>query len=285
MVEDAQRQARFIQDVSDDLASGSVSFPTHIEATLKIRRLVDDPDIAADSLARAIATEPLLATKLVRLANSAALHPGGAPVADVRAAVIRVGFAHVRTLVIAVAIDQLRQARELGPYQDSARALWEHSLNVAALSYVLAKKLTRLNPDTALYAGLVHDIGQFYLLSRVPEYPELLDSRADLSALMFELHQSVSHTVLESLATPEQIIRAVDDHETCSDSYPPTTLGDLLFIANQMADASNPFSRTDAYSDAVMREAVTFGWDRDAVAAVLAESDAELRSVVAALGA
>lgn len=285
MAEDLQRQARFIQDISDDLASGSVSFPTYIDATLKIRELVDDPAMTADRLARAVGAEALLSAKLIRLANSAALNPGGPPVTDVRAAIIRVGFAHVRTLVWAVAMDQLRQARELGEFRDTARQLWEHSLNVAAIAYVLTKKLTRLNPDAALYAGMVHDIGLFYLLSRVPEYPELLDARDELSALMFDLHEGVAHAILESLGTPEEVIRAVDDHEMFGDGFPPESLSDVLFIANQMATAANPFSIVDEYSKQVMRDAATFGWDRNVVAAVIAESDAEMRSVMTALGA
>lgn len=280
---DLQRQARFIQDISDDLASGSVSFPTFIDATLKIREVVDDPDVSVDRLARAISTEALLAAKLVRLANSAALHHGGSPIVDVRSAVVRVGFANVRTLVVAVAMDQLRQSRELGQFRQQARGLWEHSMSVAALAYVLTKKLTKLNADAALYAGVVHDIGQFYLLSRVPHYPELLDSHADISALMFDLHESVAHAVLESLGTPDEIIKAVDDHEAFGEVFPPQSLSDVLFIANRMASVRNPFAVSDEYSDAVMREAVTFGWDKAVVEAVISESQAELQSVVAAL--
>ena len=44
--------------------------------------------------------------------------------------------------------------------------LWERSVNVAALAYVIAKKMTSLNPDEAMFAGIVHDLGRFYLLSQ-----------------------------------------------------------------------------------------------------------------------
>ena len=279
----SERASRFMRDISEELASGSITFPTSMDASLRIRRMIDDPDIGLEVLAKAIVAEPLLSSKLVRLANSAAFRTGGPAVADVKTAALRVGVARIRTLAIAVAVDQMVQARQMAPVKLLARQLWEHSVNVAALAFVLTRKLTGLNPDTALYAGIVHDIGQFYLLSRVADYPELLDGSNDLSALMFDIHKSVGHAVLESLGTPDEIVKAVDDHDIYGSGFPPGSLGDVLFIANQMAEAPNPFVVTDEYSRQVMRDAAVFGWDRSMVDAVVEESRAEMESIAGAL--
>ncbi|GAB4448776.1 MAG: HDOD domain-containing protein [Rhodocyclaceae bacterium] len=236
------RTQGFVREITSELASGSVSFPTSMDATLRIRRLTEDPACGMEDLAKAVSVEPLLAAKLVRLANSAALRVAGSPVADVRTAVLRVGFARTRTLSIAVAIDQLVQSRHMRPVLGLARALWMHSVDVASLACVLAKRFTRLNPDEALYAGVVHDIGQFYLLSRAVEHPELLEAGAELSALMFDWHRAVGHALLESLATPEPVLAAVDGLELYEDAFPPRTTGDVLWIADQLARAPNPFA-------------------------------------------
>src|SRR4051812_1119007 len=99
---------RFLQDIAKDLTKGDVSFPTFSAATLNIRRATDDPDASLDRLASAVSAEPLLAVKLVRLANSAAMNPGGrAPARDVRTAVMRTGQMTVRSIAMAVACDQL----------------------------------------------------------------------------------------------------------------------------------------------------------------------------------
>lgn len=279
----SDRAGRFMRDISEELASGSVTFPTSMDATLRIRRMIDDPDIGLETLGKAIVAEPLLSSKLVRLANSAAFGSGGPAVTDVKTAALRVGVARIRTLAIAVAVDQMVQARQMAPVKLLARQLWEHSVNVAALAFVLTRRLTGLNPDTALYAGIVHDIGQFYLLSRVAEYPELLDGSNDLSALMFDIHKSVGHAVLESLGTPDEVVKAVDDHDIYGSGFPPASLGDVLFIANQMSEAPNPFAVTDEYSRQVMRDAAVFGWDRSVVDAVVEESRAEMESIAGAL--
>ena len=57
--------------------------------------------------------------------------------------------------------------------------LWEHTAHVAALSQVLAKKVTHVDPETAMFAAIVHEVGGFYLLSRAEEYPGLLDDNTE----------------------------------------------------------------------------------------------------------
>ena len=44
--------------------------------------------------------------------------------------------------------------------------LWAHSIEVAATSQVLARSVTHLDPEEALLAGLLHDIGALPILSR-----------------------------------------------------------------------------------------------------------------------
>src|SRR2546430_2720437 len=59
---------RIVQDLAAELSTGKISFPTFIDATLKIRRALNDPNADADRIARTISAEPLLAAKLVQVA-------------------------------------------------------------------------------------------------------------------------------------------------------------------------------------------------------------------------
>ena len=98
MTTDTQRTAfRFLQDIAGDLSKREITFPTFANATLKVRRALDDPGVDAERISRVIMAEPLLAAKVVRIANSAAVNPGGKPVNDVKTAVTRVGLIAVRT--------------------------------------------------------------------------------------------------------------------------------------------------------------------------------------------
>jgi putative nucleotidyltransferase with HDIG domain len=232
-----QRAFQFLQDIAGDLSGGVISFPTFIDATVKVRNALNNPDIDAGRLAQVVSGEPLLATKLVRMANSAALNPSGRQVGDVRTAVMRVGFNAVRSTAAAVAVQQVRASKDLAPFAAEAERAWRHSLDVAAVAYVLARALTRLNPDEALFAGLVHDIGRFYLLSRAAKYPELVKHRDELESIVAEWHPSIGEAILQGQGLPEGLVAAVAEHEGGEYRFPPKTLTDVVTIANLAAHA------------------------------------------------
>ncbi len=274
---------RFLQELAADLSSGDISFPTFLDATLKVRMALKSPDVTAEELARIVMSEPLLSVKVMRLANSVALNPAAKPVADLRSAVIRVGFASIRTLAITVAMDQLLEAKEMEPYAARTRALWEHCIEVAALSFVVAKHLTRINPHEAMFTGLVHDIGMFYLLSRASRRPELSADSVELGKLVFEWHTSVGHAVLGALGMSEEVTEAVAEHELPVRETVPRTLAHVVSLANEIAQHRNPFA-TDEMREAVRGEIEPLPRiAQEQLATIVAESREEMASIINAL--
>lgn len=265
---------RFLLGIADDLARGDVSFPTYLGAAVKIRAALDDPHLTIDTMSRIVQSEPLVAAKVIRLANSAALNPSGREIADVRSAVMRVGFAAIRTLAMAVAIEQLMCEKEMSPYRERTRELWEHSLEVAALSFVIARHVTSLNPDEALFAGLVHDIGHFYLLSQIARTPGIVRDKDELQRVLEEWHVGIGHAVLVALDTPESILLAVHLHEAPFGGDQPRTFGEVLYVANCVAGHGNPFSPASPGHPSPAS---------DAIALIVDEHHDELASLIAAL--
>ncbi|MEO5785642.1 MAG: HDOD domain-containing protein [Casimicrobiaceae bacterium] len=265
---------RFLQDIAKDLAEREVSFPTFAAATVQVRAALDDPNVNADKLATVISREPLLAAKLVRLANSAAVNAGGKIVADVRTAVVRVGHATVRSVAVAVAFEQLRADRELQQYRPRLEAAWRHSVQVASLSYVIARKLTRIAPDEALFAGLVHDVGYFYLLSVAPRYPELQGHDPLLDGILRDWHPSIGQAVLHAFSLPTTVMEAVGEHETAVPRMPPRTVADVVRLANLAADETNPVRDP---------EVAPVELDMPQLADLIAQSREQLGSLVSAL--
>lgn len=236
------RAFRFLQELASDLSGGAITFPTFIDATMKIRDALSDPDVDTGRLARVISGEPLLAAKLVQVANSVAFNAAGRKILDVRSAVTRVGFETVRTTAAAVALEQVRASKDLAAFAPEAERVWRHSLNVAAIAFVLARALTPLKPDEALFAGLVHDIGRFYLLSRAAKYPELVEHRDELEAIIHEWHPSIGQAILQQLELPEALTTAVAEHELGNYRFPPGNVTHLLTLANLAAYAREGWS-------------------------------------------
>lgn len=258
-------------------------FPTSVNAGQRVLRALDNPDVGFDELTRIVISEPLLSAKLIRLANSVALAPPGSRISDVRHAVMRVGVDGVRPLAMALIVDQLRRAPPAGACRNLADALWERSMHVAALAYVLARKMTRLDADEAMFAGIVHDLARFYLLARAGDYPDLVADHAALAAVINDLRVPVGSLLLNKLGVPESLRDAILAARSYGGSMPPETLSDLLFIACTLSLSRDPIDALDPRVLALANGAVALGLDQRTVQEMIAASGDEIYSIVLAL--
>jgi putative nucleotidyltransferase with HDIG domain len=230
---------RFLQQLAADLSTGAVSFPTFVDATLRVRRALNDRHVNAERVTRAISAEPMLAARILHVANSVALAPAGAPVGNLKTAILRLGYSNVQS----VAMAQLVVAKDMRPFLDRGEAVWRHSVDVAAIAYVLARKLTRINADEALFCGLVHDIGYFYLLSRASKFPELAEDEIELEAVLRTWHAPIGHAVLGAFGLSDAVLTAVAEHDADCYSVPLETLTDVVVAANLLSRFPNPLNR------------------------------------------
>lgn len=285
MSETSDRRAAFSAAIEKELKSGELVFPTSMQAAVKIRRALEQPDFSLSSVSKVISLEPLLSVKLLRMANSVFFNPSGVEVTDVQRALMRVGVNNARTLALAVIGDQLATANEFAPVWRLADQLWRHSLDVASLAYSVSISLESPQPDTALLAGMVHDIGQFYLLSRVHDFPELLEEQSEMADFILYWDRRVSQAVLRSLGTPELITEALDEQEECSGSWPPRKLSDVLFLANSAAGTPNPFSTISLEEQIARRQEAFEGVDHETVNRLLDEARVRRAAAMAMLTA
>jgi HD-like signal output (HDOD) protein len=262
---------------------GELNFPTSLEASRRVLKAVENPDIGLATLAKIVVSEPLLSAKVIRLANSVAMNPTNQVIRDVRLAVVRVGMDPIKALAMVLIMNQLRQSQRHGGTRNLSSRLWERSINVAALAYVIAKKMTTLNPDEAMFAGIVHDLGRFYLLSQVIDYPELLENPAALAETINDLAERATKMVLGELNLPASVVDAVLSSKQYGKTMPPATLGDVLFIAGALSPRHDPFIELDARVIPIANTASALGLDQSTVAEVIAASGDEIYSIIVAL--
>ena len=270
----------FLHKLSQELEQGELRFPTSMEVTMRVLEALDDPDMDLGRMSSMVSAEPLLAARTVALANSAWYNPGGRLVTDVPKALVRIGFGKLRALAMAVAAEQLIHRDVLSPFQPLIRRLWAHCVDVAATAFVLARRCTKLDRDAAFFAGMVHDIGQFFLLARVWEYPEMLSDESPLSDLVRVWHASIGRAVLSAMSMPQELVDAVDDPELYGGEWPPQSIPDLVFIANLVAETRNPFSPEIEDVRQGLARAATLGLDEERLTAVLVESAEERQALI-----
>ncbi|MBL8430559.1 MAG: HDOD domain-containing protein [Dechloromonas sp.] len=236
-----------LEDIARDL-SGDVNFPTCLDAALLVRNALKDPFASIDQVTQVISVEPLISSKLLRLANSVSYNPSGEVISSLSNVIRRLGFDIVRTISLAVAMDQMLKSKNLAAYDQIARQTWEHSLRVAAIARVLAVHLGRMQPDGAMLTGLVHNIGIFYLLFRAAEYPEYRNDQAAMIALLAGWHEGVGESLLHILGLPASITDAVRDQTLLNPVEMPSSISDVLCIAIALAGDRLPWLNSEPIS-------------------------------------
>lgn len=241
----------FIEGLATELSSKKLIFPTSINITMKIRHALHDPNASTDKIVHIVGAEPVLSAQLLRLCNAAAFSMGGKPVSDLHIAVVRLGFTMVQNVAISVGMRQLMEGKAHGVTPPVIEGLWKRSIRVAALCYVSAKRLTRINADTAMLAGLLHDIGKFYILNRARDYPDLFNNEAALWEVVDQWHADVGEAILESWEIPEEIDMAVRDHRDIHRTHRgPPDLTDIVTAADFLDGAFHAGAIQDLNWDA-----------------------------------
>lgn len=126
--------------------------------------------------------------------------------------------------------------KNLTAYDGISHAAWQHSIHVAAIARVLARRLGRINPDEAMLAGLVHDVGIFICsigqpISRVSQRPAR-HARTARGLAPKHRRQPAAHPRHAGGDSTD----AVRDHEHIEHTETPCNVCDVLYFANLLAD-------------------------------------------------
>lgn len=269
------------QRLAQEISRGELAFPTSARVAMRIRHALDDPNSHLDNVAKLIQADPLLAARVVALANSVAFNRYGREIVDVRAAVTRLGVSTLQSLVIAQVAHQFADTASAEGARLEA-GLWEHSVQVAALAHAVARHVTHVDPDAALFAGIVHEMGGFYMLWRAHEIPGLLDG--DYAAWIEHGEVTVGSAILKALAVPQSIIEAIRVYWDGYLAMPPASLGDTLLLADELATRASPLRQLGGDAPG---EGMTASLDllvgKAHLSDILDESAQEIASLMAAL--
>lgn len=226
----------FVQTLADNLSRGSVELPSFPEVVIRLRQVLADDDSTTAQISQLLSAEPTLAARLLQIANSAALRPGAAPIKDLNMVINRVGRDFVRNAAMSFGVKQAREAQKLVEAQAYLKEVWSESTYVAALCYVVAKRFTKLNPDEALLAGLLHCIGKLYILSQAESHPELFKDEGKLRSILSDWHTAIGSAILESWNLSENLSYAISNFQDASREHEgPPDITDVLTIAHLLA--------------------------------------------------
>lgn len=221
---------KFVGEILDDIKNNRLKLPILPEIAFKVREAVSDTNAAAAAIAKAVSSDASIAARLLQVVNSP-LYRGTNAINNLQSAIARLGPPLVRNLVTSLILKQLFQSKSAALRQ-RMQVLWEHSTQVAAISHILARKFTRLQPDEAMLAGLIHDIGVLPILQKAESHPELLADEAQLNDIIDKLHPSIGRLILEAWKFPPELVAVAAEHENLTRISDQVDYTDVVTVAN-----------------------------------------------------
>lgn len=240
----ASRRAESLSKIAQLRTQGKLPSPKGV--ALAIMELCRQEDVTTEAIARVVQTDPALASRLLRLANSV-LAGGSRPLVSISDAIARLGLKSVRQVAMGFSlVDQY----QTGPCQafDYTR-FWSHSLLMGVAMQALGELTRTGSPDEMFTCGLTARIGCLALATIHPvEYGELLLRQAGDSqmAALERTHLESDHNdftvaILCDVGLPKALVEPIYHHETPEQSgfaegSRPYQLTHLLYHAKRLAD-------------------------------------------------
>jgi HD-like signal output (HDOD) protein len=200
------------------LSSFTSSIPPFPKTVERVMDMLRDPRIQLTKVAEVVALDQGFSGKVLRMANSAYF---GLPrqVYDVTEALVLLGYAHVRDVLVSASVGHLLMGG-LEAYGLLEGVLWEHSVGTAYATQILSRRVDVRVYNMAFSSGLLHDVGKV-AIDRTLDSATRRELRAAImrrgparaeSEIVGFNHAEVGGEVCNRWNLPVEIVEAVEFH-------------------------------------------------------------------------
>ena len=181
---------------------GELKIPSFPDVALKVRQAMQQ-DCEIVDIVKIVNMDPVVSAKLIQVVNSPLYRPLN-PISNCLNAITRLGLRTSRNLVIAFSMKNLVKT-ENPLIKNLIQANWLQSIKVSSISYTLAQLTKKVNPDEALLAGLLHNIGVLPILTFADSLPKGTYQKADIDLCINEIHGQLGSIILEKWEFPDNL--------------------------------------------------------------------------------
>jgi putative nucleotidyltransferase with HDIG domain len=270
--------------VLEQVAADRISMAAMPRVATRAFTLLRKRDFSLGEVSAVIETDPVVAARLVHLANSVAFATY-TKLESVLACVNRLGARELSFFLMETAARQLVECHDPRIAQ-ICDGLWEHSLSVAILSHDLVEALPGIDAEAAYLSGLLHDIGRPVVAGMLLDAEgRLLGKRVDRwimpskwLGIIVQCERTVGLAVTRAWTLPDSVIDAVG---LCDqfDEERPFRLANVVRLANALAAVAGHDVSTqgpDETAAIVDGGTALLGLGSDTIAGVLAALPARL---------
>ena len=240
--------------LKDKILRSLDNLPPMSQVVHKARKVIADPNSSFKDLAIVFVTDQAIASRVLKMANSA-YYGLSQHVSSIQQASVILGHKTLAELVTLASTSQL-VGKSLDGYGLGAGDMWQHSLAVAFGSRLIAKKKNAAMSDDAFAAGLIHDSGKLVLDKYILERKEIFENFmadgehsflvAEKEILGFD-HAEMASEVCQRWNVPENVAVSIRYHH-CPSEIQDNELANILHLADSIAIMSNMGTGIDSMS-------------------------------------
>jgi HD-like signal output (HDOD) protein len=219
-----------LMDCYRHMQSDELILPTIPDVSFKIRRAINDEKSNISSIARVVQIDPSITARLIQISNSP-LYIGRRKIESCPEAITRLGLKAAQDIITSFALKSVFNAKSPVIRKKMAE-LWSHSSYIASISAVLAHKIPGFDPDRAMLAGLIHDIGIVPILTYADNHPDIIENPQDLVETVKKLRASIGVQIIRRWDFPEDFEDVVINAENWfRNDNNPSSYADVVMIS------------------------------------------------------
>lgn len=202
--------------IEEQFESDSLELPVFNPVALELQKLKHADNMSIAQIAELIMKDQSLAGRVLRIANSS-FYGGLKQVDTISGALVRLGTLRIVNLAM-VASQTLAHTAQVEAFAPHLSGLWKRSF-VCALGgrWLAGQTGNDARAEEAFLAGLLHDIGELFLLkvleklSQDRDHPILVQD-ALICEILEAMHTDIGYRLMIKWDVPEVYARAARDH-------------------------------------------------------------------------
>lgn len=237
----------FIDPIDFDVLKQDDTLPSPSGVRLNIMRMCRQEDVSLPDLVTQIQADPVLAGRIIKIGNGAAVNKGRPIVAVSKDVLLMIGLDAVRQLTLAISLTTERKPESCPGFDYSH--FWARTVAMACAGQALAEYYGEAPPTELFASGLLANIGRLGLAASKPAtYAGLLatgESGAQLALAEKNTfgynHLELAAAMMQDWEIPRLFCDAVLHHEAPSqsgldDESRSLRLAQMLHVAGALAD-------------------------------------------------
>jgi HD-like signal output (HDOD) protein len=176
--------------------------PSFPDIALKLRKAIQQNCEVAD-IVKIVNLDPVISAKLIQVVNSPVYRPL-TPISNCFDAINRLGLTTTRNLVTAFSMNNLITSKNPS-IKKLIQSNWLQSIKISSISYTLAQLTQKVDPDEALLAGLLHNIGVSPILTFADSLPAGAYKPEDIDLCIKEIQGQIGSLILEKWEFPNNL--------------------------------------------------------------------------------